>query len=159
MSLYEAKFVNGEPTFKKPVSEIVAEVRDGGAIQVLSPTDYHTSRQRKWYRGICLRGLSDWNGDTPSEWDDRLKRECGGTELLKTEPIWMADGNICSRLTIRGVGKQKMTAYIENILSKSIEMEWPVTPPDPDLRKDKMNIEALREKRPAKETEDARDKV
>ena len=46
-----------------------------------------------------------------------------------------ADGNMCIRLTIRGVGKKNMTAFIENILSKSIEMGWKIDPPDADLRK------------------------
>ena len=123
------------PTFEKKLSEILAELRHGGALKVLSPLEHHTDQQRKWYRGICLRGLSEWSGDTPDEWDLRLKALCGGDDLLKKETIYLGPGTTCERLTIVGVGKRNLTAYIENILSKAIEMDWPVTAPDKDLRK------------------------
>jgi hypothetical protein len=135
MSTYQVKSVGGMMTFEKPLKEILSELKPGGGIKILSPLEYHTDQQRKWYRGICLKGLSDWTGDTESEWDLRLKAQCGGTELLKQETIYMGVGSSCTRLTIRGVGKRNLTAYIENILSKSIEMQWPITPPDKELRK------------------------
>jgi len=128
-------FIDNEPTFEKPLTEILAELTTGGALKTLSPLEYHTDRQRRWYKGVCLKGLSDWNGDTKDEWDLRLKAECNGNELLKNENIYLGSGKSCKRLTIVGVGKKNLTAYIENILSKAIEMSWPVTPPDPDLRK------------------------
>lgn len=127
--------IDGQPTFEKPVTEILAELKEGGALRTLSPLEYHTDRQRRWYKGICLRGLADWNGDTQDEWDLRLKAECNGNELLKKEKIYMGDGQTCDRLTIVGVGKKNMTAFIENILSKAIEKNWPVTAPDEELRK------------------------
>ena len=115
--------------------DILAELKEGGALRTLSPLEYHTDRQRRWYKGICLRGLSDWNGDTKDEWDLRLKALCNGNELLKKETIYLGIGKTCTRLTIVGVGKQNMTAFIENILSKAITMDWPVTAPDEELRK------------------------
>lgn len=145
MLTYQVKqIIDGEPTFKTPLKDILAECRHGGAIQVLSPLEHHTARQRRWYKGICLAGLSDWNGETVDEWDLRLKAECNGNELLKKEDIYM--GRYLppvTRLTIVGVGKKNMTAFIENILSKATGVDeatgvcndWPVTPPDPDLRK------------------------
>ena len=134
--IHEVKsMINGQPCFEKPLDEILGYLEVGGAIKTLSPLEHHTDRQRRWYKGICIKGLSDWSGDTPSEWDLRLKAQCGGTELLKQELIYMGVGSSCTRLTIRGVGKRNLTAYIENVLSKSIEMNWPVTPPDRDLRK------------------------
>ena len=126
--------IDGQPTFEKPLNEILASLKQGGALKTLSPLEYHTDQQRKWYRGPCLNGLAQWNGDTVGDWDLRLKADCGGNELLRKEAIMFADGNICTRLTISGVGKKNMTAYIENILSKALEQDWPVTPPDPDLR-------------------------
>ena len=127
--------IDGMPCFEKPLSVLLGELEVGGAIKTLSPLEHHTDRQRAWYRGVCVKGLSDWNGDTPDEWDLRLKAECNGNELLKSETIYLGPGTSCIRLTIVGVGKKNMTAYIENILSKAIEMDWPVTPPDPELRK------------------------
>ena len=126
--------VEGQPTFHVRLATILDELELGGALKTLSPLEHHTDRQRKWYKGICLKGLSDWNGDTPSEWDLRLKAECGGNELLHSEIIAFGNGLTCKRLTIVGVGKKNMTQFLENILSKAIEQDWPVTPPDSELR-------------------------
>ncbi len=127
--------INGQPTFATPLSKILAQAKPGGALRVLSEPEYITDRQRRWYRGPCLTGLSDWNGDTVDEWDLRLKAECNGVELLKKETIYLGSGTTCTRLTIVGVGKRNMTAFMENILSKAIEKKWPVDPPNPELRK------------------------
>jgi len=136
MAIYQVKsIVNNQPTFEKLLSEIIAELVIGGALKTLTPLEYHTEQQRKWYKGVCLKGLSDWSGDTKDEWDLRLKAECSGNELLRKETIYLGPGTHCQRLTIVGVGKKNLTQYIENILSKSIEMDWPVTPPDKELRK------------------------
>ena len=136
MPIYTIKqIIDGQPCFEKPLNEILAELQVGGAIKTLSPLEYHTDRQVRWYRGVCLKGLSDWNGDTVDEWDLRLKAECNGNELLKKEIIYLGPGVTCIRLTIVGVGKKNITAFIENILSKGIEMEWPISPPDPNWKK------------------------
>jgi len=130
--------INGIPCFSEPLDSILSHLSEGGAISVMTPLEHHTARQRRWYRGICLKGLSEWNGDTVDEWDLRLKDKCNGVELLKKMPITLTlygQDIVASRLSIVGVGKRKMTAYIENILSKAIEMGWPVQPPDSDLRK------------------------
>lgn len=138
MSIYQIQtIIDGQPTFKDEVklNEILADLKVGGALQTLSPLEYHTDRQRKWYKGICLKGLSDWSGESKQWWDRELKKHCFGAELLKRE-TWLAEnGQPVSRLTIVGVGKKNLTEFIDNILSKSIEMNWPVTEPDSDLRK------------------------
>ncbi len=127
--------IDGVPCFEKTLAEIWLDCKKGGAMKILSPLEYHTDRQRKWYKGVCLTGLSDWSGESKEWWDRELKKHCFGPELLKRE-TWLAEnGQPVSRLTIIGVGKKDMTAFIENILSKAIEMEWPVTPPDEELRK------------------------
>ena len=51
-------------------------------IKVMNEDEWLTDRQRRWYKGICLRGLSEWNGETVDEWDYRLKVECGA-EIFK----------------------------------------------------------------------------
>lgn len=135
MSTYPIKMITDEgPVFEKPLDEILSELRMGGAIKTLTAVEYITDRQRAWYRGICLPGLSKWNGDTVDEWDLRLKAECNGVELLRSEKIYLGVGMTCTRLTIAGVGKRNMTQYIENVISTGINTGWPISPPDPELR-------------------------
>ena len=141
MATYRVQqIIDNQPCFEKPLDEILADLKDGGALKTLTPQEYHTDQQRKWYKGICLRGLSDWNGDTPDEWDLRLKAVCNGNELLKKQNIYLGEGQTCERLTIIGVGKKNLTRFIENIISLALKMDWPVTAPDPELREDKKDI-------------------
>lgn len=125
--------INKKPTFEIPLAKILSELSEGGALKILTPLEYHTEQQRKWYKGVCLTGLSEWNGETKDEWDARLKQLCGGG-LLNVQEIYMGEGHAFQRLTIVGVGKKKMTEFIENILSVAITEDWPVTPPDKELR-------------------------
>ena len=127
--------INGQPTFTEPLASILSHLSEGGAISVLTPLEHHTDRQRRWIKGVCLRGLSEWSGETAEWWDRELKKQCFGAELLKRD-TWLAEnGQPVTRLTIKGVGKRNLTKFIENILSKAIEMGWPVSPPDSELRK------------------------
>ena len=126
--------IDGQPTFDAPLNLILAECEVGGAVKILSPLEYHTDRQRAWYKGVCLRTLSDWNGDSIAEWDARLKAWCGGDDLLNLDVIYIGRGfKPWNRRTIIGVSKKNMTTFIENILAKAIEKEWPLPPPDPEL--------------------------
>jgi len=127
---------DGTPLFDVAPSEIWASCVPGGVLRVLSPAEAHSARQRRWYRGVCLKGLSDWNGDTIGEWDYRLKVMCG-SDILPAETIYIGEGQVAARLTIQGASKKRLTAYIEAILSAAITHGWPVTPPDPELRSDK----------------------
>ena len=135
MSTYQVKqIIDDEPTFEKPLPEILAELKAGGALKVLSPIEYHTDRQHRWYKGICVAGLSHWSGETKEWWDRELKKRCFGAELLKKES-WLSDGGLrVSRLTTVGVGKKNFTQFIKNILSEAIKMDWPILEPDPELR-------------------------
>ncbi len=133
--------IDGLPTFKKHLKEILAELTVGGAIKTLTPLEHITDRQRRWYHGVCLRDLvrNDENGETKGWWDTELKRECNGLALLKKEIFFIDDGAGnrigVGRLTTKGVGKRNMTAYIEEILSQSMARGWNIGPPDKDLRK------------------------
>ena len=122
------------PRFEVPYSDIIRSVPVGGALQVLTSLEQYSKRQRKWYRGICLPGLSDWSGDTISYWDELLKKECHGKDLLKVEYWEMQNGEMLARLTIKNVGKKKFTQFIIEILDMAREKKWPITAPDPDLR-------------------------
>lgn len=133
--------IEGEPTFKKPLAAILSELVLGGALKTLTPLEHITDRQRRWYKGVCLRDLvrNDENGETAGWWDTEVKKECNGLALLKKEIFFIDDGSGgrigIGRLTTKGVGKKNMTLFIEEILSKSMEKGWDIGPPDPELRK------------------------
>jgi len=103
-------------------------------IKVLNELEYHTDRQRAWYKGVCLKGLSEWNGDTVDEWDFRLKTSCG-PEIFKMIEYTYNNKTFYRPESITSKGKKKMTEFIENILSMAVTLDWPVYPPDPDLRR------------------------
>ena len=132
--------INGQPAFEKPLDVILGELEVGGAIKTLSPLEHHTDRQRRWYKGVCLRDLvkQDENGETMGWWDTEVKKKCNGLALLKKEVFFIDDGAGgrvgVGRLTIKGVGKRNMTLFIEEILSKSMSEGWDIGPPDSDLR-------------------------
>ena len=138
--IYEARFIDDQPSFKVPLSEILSGLKPGGALEVLSPLEYHTARQRRWYKGVCLPWLvkHDENKESIGWWDDEVKRLCKGLELLKKEVYFIESVKgqkiPIGRLTTKGVGKKKMTAFIEEILAKSVEMNWGVAAPAPELR-------------------------
>jgi len=135
MPIYQNKSKDDIPRFEKSPDEIIAEVKPGGALQVLSPLEYHTDQQRKWIKGVACYQLSYDTGYTPDECDLLLKAMCGGEDLLKKEKVWIGKNNFVERLTIKGVGKRNLKQYIENIISTSITKGWGITPPDPELRK------------------------
>ncbi len=116
------------PGFYRAVNEY-----DNAYVQVMDEEEYHTARQRAWYKGVCLPGLSEWNGDSKGEWDIRLKFQCG-TELLKVVEVESDGKTFPVPASITTLSKKKMTQFIENILAKAIAKNWPVYPPDPDLR-------------------------
>lgn len=135
---YQVKqIIDGLPTFEVPLDEILRTLKLGGAIKTLSPTEYITERQRRWYKGVCLRDLvkNDENGETMEWWDREVKSKCGGLKYLKKEIFVLENGQAIGRLTTKGVGKKNMTNFIEEILSKAMQYGWPVSPPDADLRK------------------------
>jgi len=144
MPTYPVQFVTDEgPTFEKPLKEILGEMGPGWALKVMPPTEYITDRQRRWYKGVCLRDLvkHDENGESEAWWDEKVKRECNGLAYLKKEGM-VAEIQIAGektkihfgRLTTKGVGRRKMTAFIEEILAKAVQNAWPIGPPDPELR-------------------------
>lgn len=132
--------IDGLPTFEVPVNKIWEQCQIGGSIEVKDPIKYITDRQRRWYKGICLPTLSknDENAETVAWWDTEVKKTCNGLEYLKKEIFFLdiyGGGRFpIGRLTTSGVGVRNMTKFIEEILSKSVEKGWPVSPPDPELR-------------------------
>ena len=130
--------VEDQPCFEVTLDEILGHLELGGAVRTLSPLEYHTHRQRKWYKGVCIPDLvkNDENGETAYWWDTEVKKKCNGLEYLKKEFFPLEDGEFLGRLTIKGVGKKKMGMFITEILSKSLSEGWNIAPPDPDLREE-----------------------
>lgn len=137
MPTYRCKMIEGQPAFDFPISEILSQLRHGGGLKILSPVDYVTDQQRRWYKGVCLPWLMkhDENRESKDWWDTEVKRHCDGLHLLKVEYMQWADGSVTSRLTTKDVGVKKMTQFVEEILAKSVEKNWGLAPPEKELRK------------------------
>ncbi len=133
--------VEGQPTFEKPLLEIFKGMNVGYAIKTMTPAEYITDRQRRWYKGVCLRDLArnDENGETVGWWDIEVKRLCKGLDYLNKEIFFYENESgekiPQGRLTTVGVGVKNMTLFIEEILSVAIVKGWPIGAPDPDLRR------------------------
>jgi len=137
MPTYRCKMVNGQPAFGVKMSEILGQLEQGGGLKVLTPVEYITDQQRKWYKGICLPWLMkhDENQESREWWDMEVKSLCNGLGLLKKEIFFLGYGNSVGRLTTKGVGVKNMTQFIEEILAMSVTKNWGISPPDKELRK------------------------
>jgi len=120
------------PLIKRKVKDTLAKSKRC-VIAVFTEDEALSYRQIRWYKGRCLKGLSDWSGDTVDEWDFRLKVECGA-EIFKMLEFHYHDKPFYRPESITSKSKKQITAYIENILSRAITENWPVDPPDPELR-------------------------
>jgi len=135
MSIHRVQFIiDGEPTFEKPLGEILSELEVGGALVVLSASEYHTDQQRRWWKGVLLPTLAKENGDSVAMWETRLKLavlpddfapdvvEVGGVEFQHVP-------------SITKLSKRKMSALIEGAVSQLHEwgFVW-ATLPDAALR-------------------------
>ena len=130
--------IDNLPTFAVTIDKIweLCQCKKGGVFKYLSPLEAITDRQRRWYKGVCLPWLvkNDENKETIEWWDMNVKRECSGLAYLKKKPYRMNDGTYAGRLTTKGVGKKKMTLFIEEILAQSVARGWGVAAPDAELR-------------------------
>lgn len=131
---------DGLPTFEKPLNKILAELKLGGAIKTLSPIEYHTDQQRKWWKGVLLPALARDTGDSVEYWENTLKlavlpddfRPCKisiGRKMYNSIP------------SITTLSKKKMSMLIEGSVAHLRDEEiygdqflW-VTLPDRELRK------------------------
>lgn len=134
---FQGRTENGESLTQWPAIHYEAAKYPVFSIAVFSEDEAITDRQRRWYKGVCLRGLvkADENCESQQWWDREVKRECDGLALLKKDMWLMEDGVELGRLTTNGVSRKKMTQFIENILSVAITKNWAVYPPDSDLRR------------------------
>ena len=131
---FQGKTVDGVAVTLWPTIHKEAAKHPHFTILVMSEDEAITDRQRRWYKGICLKALSD-DGNTKEWWDLEVKKHCGGLAMLKKETFLLENGEYVGRLTTVGVSRKNMTEFIENIISEAITRGWPVPPPDADLRR------------------------
>jgi hypothetical protein len=136
MTTYPAiTIIDGEPTFAIPLKEILAEVKMGGALKVLSPLEYITGQQIAWWKGILLPALAKDSGDSVGYWETKLKLAVLPDDFV---PFYVPLGKqvfpIIPSITI--LSKKKMNLLIEGAVEKCWEwgFEW-VTLPDKELKK------------------------
>ena len=139
--------INDRPTFDTPLAEILAQLKPGGALKVLSPVDYITEQQIRWWKGILLPSLAKHTGDSVGYWETKLKLAVLPDDF---QPYYVPIGRqvfpVIPSVTI--LGKKKMNALIEGSVKhlregvdeKEVslygdEFLW-VTLPDADLRKE-----------------------
>ena len=138
--LYQVRdVIDGQPTFEKPLTEILSKLKVGGAIKILSPIEYITDRQRAWFKGVLLPSLAKHTGDSVEYWETRLKLAVLPDDF---KPYYVPMGRqVCPVVpSITKLSKKKMNALIEgsvnHLRDESIygdEFLW-VTLPDPELR-------------------------
>lgn len=128
--------IEGEPTFKKPLTEILSELTAGGALKILTPLEYITDQQIAWWKGVLLPALAKDSGDSVGYWETKLKMAVLPDDFV---PFYVPLGKqvfpIIPSITI--LSKKKMNLLIEGAVYQC--QEWGflwVTLPDPDLRKE-----------------------
>lgn len=122
--------VDGQPCFETPLQEILKGLDVGWGLQVLTPLEYITSQQRKWFKGILLPALSKDNGDTVHEWQGKLVEA-----IFPDDCKYDKNGNLIYP-SIQGYGKRKMNTLIEESVAKchTWGFTW-VTLPERELRR------------------------
>ncbi len=132
---YKVRFIDDKPTFEKPLDLILGELEPGGAIKILSPLEYHTDRQRAWWKGILLPELQKETGESISAWETRLKLAVLPDDFA-LEYVTVNNRPYATIPSITKLGKKKMTLLIEGAVSQLHEwgFTW-VTLPDDNLRR------------------------
>jgi len=140
MPTYEVKqIIDGEPTFEKPLKEILAELKVGGALKTMTPLEHITNQQIAWFKGILLPALAEDSGDSVGYWETKLKLAVLPDEFA---PYYVPMGKqifpIIPSITI--LSKKKMNILIEGSVDKCHDwgFDW-VTLPDKDKKKNIMD--------------------
>ncbi len=127
--------IGGRPVLDTPLEEAIQGLEIGGAIQILSPSDYISARQRAWWKGILLPALRKDTGESVSVWETRLKLAVMPDEFQPTAVV------VCGKPylhvpSIKDLSVKKMNQLIEGAVDylRSIGFDW-VTLPDSELRK------------------------
>ena len=136
MPTHEVKsIIDGEPTFEKPLAEILAELKLGGALKTMTPFEYITNQQIAWWKGILLPALAKDSGDSVGYWETKLKLAVLPDDFA---PFYVPLGKQIFPIipSITKLSKKKMNVLIEGSVDKCQEwgFVW-VTLPDKEKRK------------------------
>jgi len=131
---FQGRTIDGQALTQWPAIHHEAAKYPHFEVVVLDEDEAITDRQRRWFKGVCCKGLSEWNGDTVDEWENRLKNECG-SGIFKIITFTIGGQEFKRFESIANKGKRPMTEFIENILSWALTNDLPVYPPDADLRR------------------------
>ena len=131
--------INNQPTFTTPLSAILEGLQVGGGLKTLSPLEYITEQQRRWFKGVLLPALAKDTGDSKEYWETVLKLAVLPDDF---QPRAIAHGKqvIHTIPSITILGKRKMNQLIEGSVQHLREcpdygdqFQW-VTLPDKELR-------------------------
>lgn len=127
--------IDGEPMFNEPLKNLLDKCVPGGALTVVSPTEYISLQQIRWWKGVLLPALSKETGDSVEYWETKLKLEVMPDEFV---PFYISMGKQVFPVvpSITKLSIKKMNELIEGSVAKCHEydMIW-VTLPSSDLRK------------------------
>jgi len=125
--------IDDQPCFEQPLADILAELKRGGALQTLSPAEYLTARQVRWWKGVLLPALSKDNGESKRWWEIKLIEDIFPDDI---EYVKFKNRMFPVAPSITSYGKKKMTELIEESIPTLHKwgFEW-ATYPDPELRK------------------------
>ena len=135
MATYEVKsIVNNQPTFEKPLSRILEDLKLGGALRTLTPIEYITHQQIAWWKGVLLPALAKDSGDSIGYWETKLKLAVLPDDFA---PYYVPLGKQVFPIipSIKILSKKKMGILIEGSVDKCHEWGfiW-VTLPDEELK-------------------------
>jgi hypothetical protein len=126
--------IDGQPTFDVPLTTILAELKAGGALEVLSPAEYLTGQQVRWWKGVLLPSLAKETGESVSIWETRLKLAVLPDDF-KAEYVSVDGRPYATIPSITRLGKRKMAQLIDGAVAQCHEwgFSW-VTLPDNELK-------------------------
>lgn len=138
--------IDGQPTLAVPFKTILGGLKAGGAIKTLTPLEYITEQQRRWFKGVLLPALAEDTGDSVGYWETKLKLAVLPDDF---QPFYVPIGKqvfpVIPSITI--LSMKKMNLLIEGSVKHLREgvdekenslygdrFQW-VTLPDKELRK------------------------
>lgn len=144
---YPLRIIDGKRCFPKHITDIALEVPVGGALRVLSPKEYISLQQIKWWKGVLLPALEKDTGDTVLWWENHLKLMVMPVEFApKSYEYGGETFAYLPSITILSVKKMSllMKGSVDYLRGKDDDPDdngkgfsW-VTLPDSELRKDKV---------------------
>ena len=126
---------DGQPIFDKLIKELLDKCEVGGILQVLTPTEYISYQQIRWFKGVLLPALANDSGDSVEYWETLLKLTVMPDDFTPYYvPIKKQVFPVMP--SINKLSVKKMNQLIEGSVAKCHELglTW-VTLPDSELRK------------------------